>query len=364
MKTFSNLIQEVQNAGLCHKCGGCVSFCTAINYASLTLDNEGRPVYSSQDKCIECGICYLICPARGELEKETKNRLAWSESMGRVMDTTVACAAELPIREAGTDGGVVTALLTHLLDTGHIDGAIVSKKVGLFQHRPWLATTREEILEAAGSYFDASRGMVHFGETYSTFTPSVAAFQPLVRKGLRRVAMVGVPCQIQTFRKMETLNIVPSDSIHISLGLFCNGNFRFGEEERKKLEEMGGFKWEQVVKINLRDSLIIRLTDGRMVSLDLDSVDFMKRKACKYCTDYSAEYADLSFGGVGAPFDWTTVLVRTPKGRAVFADAKGPAIHEFAMEDNPRFAIDALRAVRAQSDGKKDQAYKWLKKLT
>lgn len=34
MKTFFNLIQEVQKPGLCHRCGGCVTFCTTINYGA------------------------------------------------------------------------------------------------------------------------------------------------------------------------------------------------------------------------------------------------------------------------------------------------------------------------------------------
>ena len=42
MKTFTNLIEDVQKPGLCHRCGGCVTFCTAINYGALELDSEGK----------------------------------------------------------------------------------------------------------------------------------------------------------------------------------------------------------------------------------------------------------------------------------------------------------------------------------
>ena len=62
MKTFFNLIQEVQKPGRCHHCGGCVTFCTAINYGALELGEDGKPRYKDIEKCIECGLCYSICP--------------------------------------------------------------------------------------------------------------------------------------------------------------------------------------------------------------------------------------------------------------------------------------------------------------
>jgi len=60
MKTFAHLIQEVQEKGLCHHCGGCVAFCTANNYRALELGEAGRPRYRNKEKCIECGICYSM----------------------------------------------------------------------------------------------------------------------------------------------------------------------------------------------------------------------------------------------------------------------------------------------------------------
>ncbi len=87
MKTFFNLVQEVQKPGLCHHCGGCVTFCTAINYGALELAEDGRPRYKDMEKCIECGLCYSICPEIGELDEEAKRRVAWSAPMGRILET-------------------------------------------------------------------------------------------------------------------------------------------------------------------------------------------------------------------------------------------------------------------------------------
>ncbi len=355
MKTFFNLVQEVQKPGLCHRCGGCVAFCTAVNYGALELDEDGKPRYSDMDKCIECGLCYLICPEIDELDGETKKRTGWSAPIGRVMETSVARAVDSEIRKMATDGGVVTALLLHLFDTGHIDGAIVTRQTGRFQREPILASTRDEIIESAGFFSDTSHGMPGFSDEYMAHR-AIEQFSPLMRKGLRRVALVGTPCQIHTFRRMETIGVMPSDSISMTLGLFCSGNFIFGEEQRKKLAGIGNFKWDDVEKINIKDKFLVSLKDGDTRAIDMENLDFMKRYACRFCDDYSSQYADISFGGIGAPDGWTTVITRTPKGRAVFADARSAVIQEFSYKDDPEYASSALTRVMQAASAKRRAA--------
>ncbi|MGD9300662.1 MAG: 4Fe-4S dicluster domain-containing protein, partial [Desulfobacterales bacterium] len=108
MKSFTNLIHDVQKPGLCHRCGGCVTFCSAVNFGALELDSEGKPRYADEDKCIECGLCYTICPEIDELNEETKQNIKWSPPIGRVIETLIARATDSAIRTKATDGGVVT----------------------------------------------------------------------------------------------------------------------------------------------------------------------------------------------------------------------------------------------------------------
>ncbi len=358
MKTFENLIREVQDPGLCHRCGGCVTFCTSVNYGALKLDAEGTPGFADHDKCIECGLCYSICPEIDEYQEETREVAGWEPPMGRVLETSLAQARDPLIRERATDGGVVTALLLHLFDRGHIDGAIVTRRTGSFQREPWLATTRQEILDAAGFYIDSSHGMNHFGRGYSTFSPSVAEFRPMMQKGLRRVAMVGTPCQIKAVRKMEAMSIVPTDSIKYCLGLFCSGNFFFGEDEKWKLEQIGGFDWEDVDRVNIKDRFMIWLNSGEFKSIPLDQLDFMKRYACHYCPDYASEYADISFGGLGAEDGWTTVVTRSALGRAIYADARGNMLEVFDFDRRPDYPAELLDGIETASMKKKAHSQK------
>lgn len=363
MKSFTHLIEEVQDKGRCHHCGGCVAFCTAINYGALELAEDGRPRYREQSKCIECGICYAICPEVAELSEEVKKLVSWTPPLGQVLGAVVARAADPEVRARGTDGGVVTALLLYLLDQGRIDGAIVSRRLGPFQRQPWLARTREEILEAAGFHFDTLTTLSHFSQTYSTYSPSIVELKDVTQKRLTRAAFVGTPCQINTLRRMEVLGVVPSEAVKIHFGLFCAGNFQFGERERKELERLGNFRWTEVSKVNLKEDLMVHLHNGEIRHLPLDRLDFMKRHACQYCEDYAAEYADLSFGGLGAPEGWTTILVRSLQGQALLAKARGTYIELFAHREDPFISQGVLAKVTEWSARKKASASESLEEL-
>jgi coenzyme F420 hydrogenase subunit beta len=363
MKSFTNLIQDVQKPGLCHRCGGCVTFCSAVNYSALELDSEGKPRYADQDKCIECGLCYTICPEIDELDEETKQGLQWSSPIGRVIETSIARATDPTIQAKATDGGVVTALLVHLFKTGRIDGAIVTRQTGSFQREPFLAESEEDIRRAAGFFFDTSHGMKNFSDYYLTYS-QFREFNPLIQKGLQRVAFVGTPCQIRAVRRMQTLNIIPSDTIKFCLGLFCSGNFVFGEKQQTKIAKIGNFQWKEVRKINIKEDLIVHLNNGDVIKIVLDELEFMKRFACYFCPDYSAEYADVSFGGIGAEEGWTTVIARTPVGRAIVADAKSKkAIEDNRQGDFQKSRSQALNKVKTWSAKKKDAALKNRKTL-
>ena len=355
MKTFFDLKQEVVARGLCHGCGGCVTFCTAINYGALKMGEDHIPRYTSVDKCIDCGLCYLICPAAGELEEQLQRHVERSAPMGRILQVSVARSRDEEIRRRATDGGVVTSLLLHLFDTGRIDGAIVSKETPEGRV-PWLATTHDDIIEAAGSHYDAMQGPVQLAEKYSTYSPSTQALGSLMRQGLKRIAFVGTPCQIKAVRKIETLKLVPSDSLKYYFGLFCTSNFDFGGERTQKLADLAECEMQNVDKMNIKDEFMLHLQDGTIKNVPLDKLDFARRDACRHCEDFSAEYADISFGGLGADNGWTTVICRSPLGRATFAEARESCLEIQSIDQHPGIDNRIMTQVMESSLRKKKTA--------
>jgi coenzyme F420 hydrogenase subunit beta len=155
---------------------------------------------------------------------------------------------------------------------------------------------------------------------------------------------------------MEALGIVPADAIRYHFGLFCTGNFKFGAEEREILEAIGGFRWDEVAKVNVKEALVIHLKNGDRRTLPLDELEFMKRYACRFCDDYAAEFADIAFGGIGAQEGWTTVISRTVHGRAVFAHGRGRAIEEVDRSADPLLGTRVLSTVEDWSIRKKTKS--------
>ena len=133
--------------------------------------------------------------------------------------------------------------------------------------------------------------------------------------------MVGTPCQIKMIRKMQCLGISPADIISYTIGLFCTENLSFDAQALKKLETRFRFHFEDVVKLNVKEDLVVTLGDGTVVHVPFVEMDELASPACLACTEFANDYADISVGGLGSPDGYTTVLVRTEKGRAVFGDA-------------------------------------------
>jgi len=321
VKTFHDLEKEVQRYNFCGKCGGCVAFCSADNLGALKMGPGGMPVFADEEKCLKCGICYMICPNTRDLDEELKKKTKWEPPIGPIKDLVSAQTTNPTVGERCTDGGVVTSLLLYLLDNHMIDGALVSKSDGPFHRGPVLATSGEEVVSASGSHYDESFSIVELGSQYSTYSPAMQELKSL-RKGLiDRVAMVGTPCQIHTIRKMQVLGIIPSDVIKYCFGLFCMENFSFNDIQLRHLEKQYGFDLAQVSKVNVKEDFFIYLNNGRVIHIPFEEIDSIARPACLVCPDFSAEFSDISFGGLGSPEGYTTVLLRSERGKMVYRGA-------------------------------------------
>jgi coenzyme F420 hydrogenase subunit beta len=321
IKTFVDLDQQVVQMGLCEQCGGCVSFCTAGRLNALEVGPDGLPRFSDEENCVRCGICYMICPVTKDLDHEVNSRYEWHLPIGTYRTITSARATDPSIQAVATDGGVVTALLAFMLDKHLIDGAIVSRSTTPFSREAVVATTREDLLAAAGSTFGSSSHLEDLGDRDTTYSPTISAVKSLEGRHLHSVAVVGTPCQIKTIRKMQSIGILPAHIITYAIGLFCTENFSFDAAARAKLEGALGVDLDCVRKLNIKDKVLITLDDGSVVQVLFEQIDEIARQACLACTDFSNDYADISVGGLGSLSGFTTVLIRSEKAEKVFRQA-------------------------------------------
>ena len=127
---FDELKNLVSNRGLCTLCGTCIGVCPN-KCLELFHDNE-EPLPVLNGKCSSCGICYATCPGKDvplpELEKFIfgKVRENRPDDLGIVIYSGRGYATDAQIRQAGTSGGMTTALLKYALDAGIIDCALVT----------------------------------------------------------------------------------------------------------------------------------------------------------------------------------------------------------------------------------------------
>lgn len=320
-KTFRDLQEEVVRKGICGQCSGCVSFCSAGRLNALELNGDGFPRYADEDKCLRCGICYLICPFTRDLDTEVRRRFGWRPPVGTVQTITSARATDGAILSVAADGGVVTALLLYMLENYLIQGAIVSRKTTPFTREPLIATTREELISAASFHVAGPSHLEEPGEEYTTYSPALSAVKELGGSRLGHVAMVGTPCQVKTVRKMQCLGIAPAHTIGYTVGPFCMESFSFDALGRKKLEDRLHIDLADVARLDVRDDLGISLRDGRTIRVPFEEVDELARAACLACTEFANDYADIAVGGLGSPDGYATMLIRTEKGSRVYDGA-------------------------------------------
>jgi coenzyme F420 hydrogenase subunit beta len=231
-----------------------------------------------------------------------------------------------------------------MLDRHLIDGAIVSRKSSVFGREPSIATTREELIAAAGSHFGGSAHLEELGDQYTTYSPTISAVKGLQSERFHRTAMVGTPCQIQSIRKMQCLGILPAHIINYTIGLFCMENFLFDAAARKRLEDRLHIDLADVAKLNIKEDVIISLRDGTTVHVPFEDMDEMARPACLACVLFANDYADLSVGGLGSPAGYTTVLIRTDRGGQVYSEA----LSQSYIQERRRGSVPELRNQEAE----------------
>ena len=322
------LMDQVVATGRCVGCASCVTVCPVDVFDY----RDEMPVAARPDACVLCVLCADVCPVLRPADRDLQQLLGYRSpavdaGFGPYAYGWYARATDPAVVAHAQDGGVASALLIHGLETGRLAGAVLGdvlpddSQIG----HPRLARDRAAVLACAGSRY--------------TYSPNTLALQEAMQSGVRPVAVVGVPCQVDGVRLQQhsSIRLEMADwyraNVALVLGLFCSEAFT--HESLDRLGEMLGVERARIANINIKGKVVVRLDDGEVVTTSLRKYREFARPACLYCLDYGAEHADIGLGGIGLD-GWTLTLVRTDRGHDAFEAALADGVIETRpLEDEP-----------------------------
>ncbi|PKL65129.1 MAG: hypothetical protein CVV32_06170 [Methanomicrobiales archaeon HGW-Methanomicrobiales-3] len=304
-KTYLDLKREVWDTGTCSGCGACVAVCPADALSFTDGAAATSPVSTGYCKqatdSVPCGACYAACP---------RTSVQPADTLGPYLELTCAAAAfEIPHRQSG---GAVTAILASALDEGLID-CVVTVTEDRFTLKP-----SSVIITSSGAL------VMQAGSRYSWWVPLLAALkEAVIEQKYKKIAVIGLPCAVQALARIRNGDndlLVPyAGAIRLVIGLFCTESFDYSLLT-EKLRRDYGTEPHEIRKMDVKGKLVISRYDGSTTNLSLKELESCIRPGCHHCTDLTATIADISAGSVGSPKGSTTLIVRTPTGRA-FVDA-------------------------------------------
>jgi coenzyme F420 hydrogenase subunit beta len=348
---WRELYHEVVATNLCTGCAACVMACPRD-----VLDFDHTASYhpfnveltTAFDDCVHgqrgCDICTRACPRFRDWELDCDQALfdrarLPEEVAGIQRGVFLVRATDPQVLEAGQDGGLVSALLIWGLETDRIEGALTSRLSTTRQWdcEPFLATSRAEVLEAAGSRY--------------TYAANPLAMKEAERRGLKRLALVGMSCQASINGTLLARRVNKyARRIELTIGLLCSKSFEY-EGMRRLIVEEYGVPLEDVAKVNIKGKFQVwRRSSGEEVDIPLKRMQEATRAGCKLCPDFAAEHADIATGGLGQLDGWTLTVVRTQRGEEWMqaAEAAGVLTVRPGEEDPAALALMAKLAVRSR----------------
>lgn len=274
---------------------------------------------AERELCTDCGVsrmsdpkqcgqaCQFIKPDYPAMERRVHGRnrdaATGDEAFFGPYRRMVQAAMKQP-REGAQWTGITTTIAQRLLETGAVDAviAMAPDPSDKWKPMPVLVTKPEGMAQCRG---------MRMG-----YAPSLALIEPAIAAGYKRLAVIGVPCQIYALRRLQ--DQLGLEKLYV-IGTPCSDN--------TTTEAFHGFldllsdKPETITYLEFRADyhVELRFDDGNVKAIPFLLLPISKLPpdffpiTCRTCVDYTNTLADITVGYMGGRGEqW--LLVRNERG--------------------------------------------------
>lgn len=322
-------IRRVVRRGNCTGCGGCSALSRDVQM-ELSDDGFMRPTFTgpgSSDTNRNAREFRRVCPGIQLTAPPVEKDAVVHPIFGRYVASWEGWATDPAVRFAGSSGGVLTALVAWLTESGRSHEVLGASMSQTEPSRtvPVTIMSRADALASAGSRYGPVATLSH--------VPSM---------NTRLETMVGKPCEVSAAYQLA-LEAGPKRPLLLSF--FCAGTP--SQKATDRLVEQFGVGPRDLSSVRYRGDgwpgrFEVKTTDGEKYGLSYDESwgnhlgrDLQWR--CKVCVDGTGEHADVAVGDFwradanGYPLfddaDGTSVVIaRTKRGAELLHEAQAEGV--------------------------------------
>jgi coenzyme F420 hydrogenase subunit beta len=272
-----------------------------------------------RDLCTDCGIsrtddpkrcgraCQFIAPDYPAMEAQVHGRArdpVRPDELHFGPFQSMVCASLVPPSPGAQWTGITTRIAEKLLESGSVDAVLTMAPDPDDKWRPVPVL----VTKAAG--MAAVRGM-RMG-----YAPLLALLEPALAAGYKRLAVIGIPCQVHALRRLEAE--LGLERLYV-IGTPCSDNTtteRFHEFLALLSDDPDTITY---LEFRADYRVELRFSDGRVKTIPFLQLPISKLPGdffpltCRTCVDYTNVLADITVGYMGGQGEqW--LIVRNNRG--------------------------------------------------
>ena len=274
--------------------------------------------------CTDCGVsrmsnpkscgsaCQFIAPDYEALETRVHGRARDEARPDELhfgpFQNMLRAAMKAP-REGAQWTGITTRIAERLLETNAVDAVLTMApdKDDPWKPVPVLVTNAADLAKCRG---------MRMG-----YAPLLALLEPAIAQGFKRLAIIGIPCQIYALRRLE--KELGFEKLYV-IGTPCSDNTT--TENFHTFLNLLDEKPETIIYLEFRADyrVELRFKDGRIREIPFLQLPISKLPrdffplTCRTCVDYTNVLADITVGYMGGQGQqW--LIVRNDRGAELLA---------------------------------------------